>query len=322
MKLRHVMAVAAATAVMSAPLAYADEPVTPTPSATESGPATTESATPTAPADATPSGSASASASPSDSASGPAVAPSPSASASSTPSAEPSECPLDEDGIDLGSKLELGIHGLPGKIVAGSGWHTFSLRATNTSDQALGYVEWALFVDNDSLSEDKNAWLSTFTQVQYWDAAAKKWTSMDDDVLGGGAAFGETELGPKQYVDLKLRLNIGAKAPKGDGFSVGFGGYLDSTENCFHDAYAEWDFTVLAPGSGNENPGQAKPGKGTGEGKTPQGGITSEVPATGSLASTGSSSMVPTIGIAAGIAVALGAGTLVAVRRRKDGSAA
>jgi LPXTG-motif cell wall-anchored protein len=346
MKLRHVLAVAAVSAViapaalLAAPAAFAEGPAasesspaataSPSPSDSAPAPAESQSASPSATASTTPSADTTPAADATTPAAGdgtPAVAPpasaSASASASSTPTAEPTDCPVDEDDVDLDSKLEMDVRGLPGKIVAGSGWHPFTLRATNTSDQDLGAVQWALFVDNDSMSDNENTWLSTFAKVQYWDEAAKTWTSMSAE-LGNGILFGETELASKQYVDLKLRVDIGAKAPKGDGYTVGFGGYIDAKDNCFHSAFSEWDFQVLAPGSDNENPGKAEPGKGDKDsdgGKKPQGGTTSEITATGSLAETGSSSMVPAIGITGGLAVALGAGALVVVRRRKAGSA-
>jgi len=45
-----------------------------------------------------------------------------------------------------------------------------------------------------------------------------------------------------------------------------------------------------------------------------------DVDATGSLAETGSSSALPMIGLTGGLAVALGAGAVFVVRRRKGGT--
>ncbi|MFE0512487.1 LAETG motif-containing sortase-dependent surface protein, partial [Streptomyces sp. NPDC058964] len=75
-------------------------------------------------------------------------------------------------------------------------------------------------------------------------------------------------------------------------------------------------------GSGNPDPGTAKPGdKGDKGGKIsvkkPQGNV-SELP-TGSLAETGSSSALPMIGLVGGLAVVAGAGAVFAVRRRRAG---
>lgn len=251
--------------------------------------------------------------------------PSPSKSTPEEPSEDPSECPVDEDGVDVDSQLSLDVTGLPGKIVAGSGWHTFKLRAANHSDKALGTVQWLAAVDNDSMSDDEDTWLSEFAQLQFFNPQTKAWESIADQV-GNGFYFGETTLGARQTVDIKLRVNIARNAPVGDGYTVGLGGYVDSEKNCVHNAFALFEFTVLKPGSSNDDPGTAKPGKakpGKGEqpggGKQPQGGA-EELPATGSLAETGSSSALPVIGAVGGIAVLAGAGVVFAVRRRSSGA--
>ncbi|MGW2821640.1 LPXTG cell wall anchor domain-containing protein [Streptomyces sp. NPDC001443] len=237
---------------------------------------------------------------------------------SAEPTAEPDACPVDEDGVDADSQLTLGVSGLPGKIVAGSGWHKFKLVAANHSDKPLGTVQWLAFIDNESMSDDESDWLSDYAKIEYYDPQTKVWESIADEI-GDGMYFGETDLGPKQTVDIKLRVNITAKAPAGDSFTLGMGGYLDSEKNCVHTAFSVYEFSVLKPGSSNENPGQAKPGKDTkppAGGKQPQGGA-AEIPATGTLASTGSSSALPTIGLVGGVAVVAGAGALFMVRRRK-----
>ncbi|MFF1417251.1 LPXTG cell wall anchor domain-containing protein [Streptomyces sp. NPDC058280] len=338
------MAVAAATAVIApaaffaAPAAFATDGDTTTPQTSAESPAPEISETPSEGESTPPAGETSEPAgetsSPAEETSKPAEEtskpaeetskPAPETSAP-TPSEDPSEpadeCPTDDDGNDLNSALELGITGLPGKIVAGSGWHSFSLRATNTSDKALGTVEWALFVDNFSESWEEKDWLSSYAEIEFQDKNGA-WVSISDE-FGTGAYFGETELGAKAYVDLKLRLNISAKAPAGDGYALGLAGYADADQNCYHSAYADWYFTVLASGSGNENPGEAEPGKGDkpSEGPKPQGGA-KELPATGSLAETGSSSMVPVIGMAGGIAIVAGAGVMFAMKRRRDDATA
>ncbi|MFF6823796.1 LAETG motif-containing sortase-dependent surface protein [Streptomyces longwoodensis] len=242
----------------------------------------------------------------------------------STPE-DPSECPVDEDGVDVDSQLSLDVTGLPGKIVAGSGWHTFKLRAANHSDKALGTVQWLAAVDNDSMSDDEDTWLSEFAQLQFFNPQTKAWESIADQV-GNGFYFGETTLGARQTVDIKLRVDIARNAPVGDGYTVGLGGYVDSEKNCVHNAFALFEFTVLKPGSSNDDPGTAKPGKAKpgkseqpGGGKQPQGGA-EELPATGSLAETGSSSALPVIGAVGGIAVLAGAGVVFAVRRRSSGA--
>ncbi|MBA4861454.1 LPXTG cell wall anchor domain-containing protein [Streptomyces sp. PSKA54] len=350
MKLRRALAAAAATAViapialLSAPAAFADDTTTTTtessspsatettpateessPSATESTPATGESSSPSA-TESTP---ATEESSPSATESTPATGESSASSSpseSSSPSAEPSEwpeeCPVDEDGVDVDSQLDLAVSGLPGKIVAGSGWHAFTLTASNKSDKALGTVQWLAAVDNFSESDNEKDWLSTYAQLEYFNPASKTWESIADEV-GNGWYFGETSLGAKEVVAIKLRVNISAKAPAGDGFTIGLGGYVDEEKNCVHSSFAFYEFTVLPAGSDNDDPGKAKPGKGDKpeSGKEPQGGA-DKIPATGNLAETGSSSMLPTIALVGGVAVVGGAGAVFVVRRRKSEGAA
>ncbi|MEU8653175.1 LAETG motif-containing sortase-dependent surface protein [Streptomyces sp. NPDC048737] len=339
MKLRRAVVTMVATAVLaplallSAPTAFAEESGTASPSASSSE---STSASPSDSAGSSESASASASESASESASGSASASeetkptgspssssssSSSASASSSPGEEPSEfpddCPVDEDGVDVDSQLELSVSGLPGKIVAGSGWHTFKLTAANHSDEALGTVQWLAAIDNDSMSDDERTWLSTYAKIEYYDPQTKAWDSIADD-FGNGFYFGQTELGPKETVDIKLRVDITAKAPAGDGFTLGLGGYVDAEKNCVHSSFALYEFTVLKPGSSNDDPGEAKPGEGKAPegGKKPQGGA-NEIPATGSLAETGSSSVLPMIGLVGGVAVVAGAGAVFTARRRR-----
>jgi LPXTG-motif cell wall-anchored protein len=250
------------------------------------------------------------------------VSPSESASPSAEPSEWPEECPVDEDGVDVDSQLELSVAGLPGKIVAGSGWHKFTLTAANKSDKALGTVQWLAAVDNWSESDNEKDWLSTYAQLEYFNPASKTWESIADEV-GNGWYFGETSLGAKEVVAIKLRVNISAKAPAGDGFTIGLGGYVDEEKNCVHSSFAFYEFTVLPAGSDNDNPGKPRPGKGDKpeSGKEPQGGA-DKIPATGNLAETGSSSMLPTIALVGGVAVVGGAGAVFVVRRRKSEGAA
>ncbi|MGW2228986.1 LAETG motif-containing sortase-dependent surface protein [Streptomyces formicae] len=340
MKLRRAMAATAATAaivpiaLLSAPAAFATgdtTTVSPTETATETAKPTetpkptdkpTETPKPTdKPTETTkPTDKPTETAKPTDK---PTEKPTdkPTAKPTEEPTEPPTDCPVDEDGEDVDSKLEMSINGLPGKIVAGSGWHQFELRAANPTDEELGEVQWIAAVDSDGADEED--WLSNYANLQYFDPETKSWESIDGD-LDGGLAFGVTELGAKEKVDIKLRLKVSAKAPAGPGYAIGLGGYVDSEANCVRNSFDYYPLTILKAGSDNDDPGTAKPkpGKHLPTNVTkPQGGA-KDLPVTGSLAETGSSSMLPTIGIAGGIAVVAGAGAVFVVRRRKADAAA
>ncbi len=247
------------------------------------------------------------------------------------PSPEPCEVD-DETGEDLDSRLELSLKGLPGKIVAGSGWHEFTLTAANPSDDELGEVNWLAAVDNFSNSEHERNWLSTYARIQYFDPEAKGWKSIVDEV-SDGSYFGKTTLGAHEQIELQLRLDISAKAPAGPGYALGLGGYTDAELECTHSSFDFFEFTVLKPGSDIDYPGEAielpdKPAPRPAP--KPQGGIkpikhttvTTAPTPSGSLAETGSSSALPTIGIVGGVAVVAGAGAVFVVRRRGNSDAA
>lgn len=335
MKLRRAMAAAAATAViaplalLSAPAAFADE-TSPSPSDSVSSSAsdsTSPSATeiPSGSASASDSSSPSASTSPSGSASASA-----SASTSSTPtsSPEPSEDPsdpdvpycedLDEDFTD--AKVSADIKGLPGKIVAGDGFHSFKLVVTNDSGTAVDGVAFYAEVENYELDEAK--FLSPYVNLQFKNPDTGAWDRIGDADWAGDYFFFVDSLKAGKSKTVDLRVSIGAKAPAGDSYSFGSGAYLDNVDgqDCIAEGWAQYDFTVLKAGSANPDPGTATPSDNGSKDsvKKPQGDV-SELP-TGNLADTGSSPVLPTIGLVSGATIVAGAAAVFAMRRRKVGA--
>lgn len=351
MKLRRAMVAAAAAAALapvslSAPAAFATEGTAPSPGASESAtptppatpsetPSTSTSPTPSASASTTPSGDGNTK--PSKPAE-PAKSKEPTKPTESTestgpgdPGDRPKDCPVGEDGVDPDSQLDLAVHGLPSKIVAGSGWHRFTLTATNRGDEDLSEVNWLAVVDAPTGNEDEEDWLTNFADLQYFDPETESWEPVD-----GGIYSDVIELGAKETATIKLRFAISEDAPTGEGYALGVGSYPDSELNCTHSSDTSYDFTVLKPGSHIDYPAEAIPDKGrhhvpTGL-KKPLGDakkvtkvkkVTKDttVRPTGSLARTGTGSMLPTVALVGGIAVVAGAGTVFAVRRRKGGNA-
>ncbi len=179
MKLRRAMAAAAATAaiaplaLLSAPAAFAEESPSASPSESVSESA---SASPSDSPSASPSDSASPSAStlPSDSAS-PSASTSASTSATPSTSAEPSGEPTDPDvpfceDIDEDfstAKVSADIKGLPGKIVAGDGFHNFKLTVTNDSKTTVDGVAFYAEVENYELDESTSQYLSPYVDLEF-----------------------------------------------------------------------------------------------------------------------------------------------------------
>jgi hypothetical protein len=161
MNLRRTLAVTAATAalvpaaLLSAAAAHADDTETTstaTATATESE-SSSASASPSASDSASASASASDSSSPSASASASAsVSPSPSATGSATPTDGPA-CDYSGDDETVDDNLTTALSGLPSKIVAGSGWHGFTLEVGNDSGTDFPRVDlgvFALALDGES----------------------------------------------------------------------------------------------------------------------------------------------------------------------------
>ncbi|WP_327661963.1 MULTISPECIES: hypothetical protein [unclassified Streptomyces] len=335
MKLRRALLSAAATAalapiaLLSAPAAFADG----APSDTTS----TETASPD------PSASESAS---------PSVSASPSASAPDIPSTDPTtskpappksekadkakkaddektepsdECTAAED--SPGTLAEL--RGLPSKLVAGSGWHGFTFRVTNMTDQEFVSSRAQVYAFSFAYEDESDT--SRYLRLQWFDGSA--WRDLDNNVEHDASFPASGPLPRGAHSDVKLRISVDAKTPAGAGAALGLAVSVDPEGVCGdsvpEDAY--WDFDILAAGTAT---GQVPPADGhTGSPKPSAPATTtasasasassapspqaSSAPADGSLASTGAGSVLPTFGAAAGLAVVAGGGVMYAVRRRK-----
>ncbi|MFE1950558.1 hypothetical protein ACFW9D_08835 [Streptomyces sp. NPDC059524] len=360
MKLRRALVTAAATAaiapiaLLSAPAAFADDPAPVTTAGAESPAAdSTESPAPTTPSEAesTPAdgpatdaaGAGAEDGSGTEDGSGaeagtedttkpvtpgtetpatetpatgtPATSPSPS---ETTDPLESCDDIADED--DKGTVAEL--RGLPSKIVAGSGWHDFTYRVANKSERDFDKMYASLYVaavaDDDEFSDAT-------------DHLTVQWRGADgwhDVTIGAETMLPFQESGPLspgEHADFALRVQVDAKAPAGWGAAVTLGMSVDSDGVCsFNDAdTALYEFEILAAGT---KPGEVPPAKGKpGKPVKPRPSNTpapqaSSTPIDGSLAETGSSSMLPTVGMIGGIAVVAGAGVVYSVRRRKVGA--
>ncbi|MEU0848797.1 LAETG motif-containing sortase-dependent surface protein [Streptomyces flaveolus] len=327
------MAAAAATAViaplalLAAPAAYAtDDPSSsPSASASESAGEETKDPAPSASASETatePAPSTSTTAEPSATASDTATA-SPSASATSTAPApstsapEESESPEPEPSVCEDTKVDVSISGLPGKIPAGSGWHKFSLNVVNNSDSTLDNLDYFAGASSDAVGED--LFKSKQVSLQAWDPDEKVWVDLDESGYAVGYVGFTTVLEPDYEVNIPMRVNVKASAPVGAGFTLGATIYGDADGECTGYGDVAYKFQIVAAGTDTDG---TKPQEG---GKAP---VTDTKPAattpevTGSLAETGSSSALPMIGLAGGLAVLAGGGAVFVVRRRKAGAEA
>ncbi|NUS10619.1 MAG: LPXTG cell wall anchor domain-containing protein [Streptomyces sp.] len=210
------------------------------------------------------------------------------------------------------------VSGLPGKIAAGSGWHPFSMSVSNASGNDYKRVDFALFAATES-AKNWNEDTSHLT-LQFQNPDTGKWVDISLDENDPDAGYlGWTSVKAHESFTLKLRLDIDAKADAGKGYVLGFGVYADSKGECVLSGGDDnsYLFEVLAAGS--TGGGSAQPDSG-GQKPLPAKPAGDLQLTGGDLAETGSSSMLPTIAIVGGVAVALGAGGMFVLRRRKAGT--
>ncbi|MFK4225124.1 hypothetical protein [Streptomyces sp. NPDC019890] len=326
------MAVAAATAViapvalLSAPAAFATE--TPTAETSPSAEApSSPAATPSGPSDAPSTAAATpsvASDAPSTPAAGNSTAPStaPSTTAPSPSASAPDEFPCDVDAEPSFDKnLQTSLSGLPSKIVAGSGFHQFKLNVNNKGKNSYKRVDLGVFaaqVDEDTWNE-----VTGHLSLQYKDPESGEWTDISLDVNDEGAGYlGYTDVKAKESFSIDLRLSVDKTAPAGFGYAISIGIYADDKGNCvFSDDESYYEFDILAADSEPGDVDDAEPQEG---GKKPvpsKPAGNTQIQPQGNLATTGSSSMLPTVGIAGGIAIVAGAGVVFAMKRRRSGDA-
>jgi cobalamin biosynthesis Mg chelatase CobN len=342
MKLRRALVTAAATAalapiaLLSAPAAFADEPnadtVAEAPASSEpAADATTtpaESTPSSDPAPSTPAAEETKTSSPAPTATGSATtAPSASASATATDSpsgkptetAEPTDEPSDGPGDECtDSKADISITGLPGKINRGSGWHRFSLNVANNSDSVLSDLGYFAGASADKAGE--NLFSTKKVQLQALNPDNGRWENIGEDGYAVGFVGYSDTLEPGYEVNIPMRINVTSAAPVGAAFSLGASIYGDADGECT--GYGEVAYRFQIVGAGTDTSG-TKPQEG---GKVPvstKPADKTETPkTTGTLAETGSSSMLPTVGLIGGITVVAGAGVVYSVRRRKVGAEA
>lgn len=319
MKLRHVLASAAATAVIAPAALFAAGSASAAPKAATASPSASASTEVTDTSTATASPTTSARATPTTSASTPTTtAPTKSSAPATTEPANGTTCDSsDDEDPRIDDKLTADISGLPAQIKAGSGWHEFGLAVANSSGTDYRRVDFGLFatqIDSDTWDAD-----TSHLKLEFQNPDTGAWTTVslaDDDPTAG--YLGYTEVKPHASFKLKARIQVDAKAKASEGFVIGIGVYADDKGRCVQaggdNGVAE--FAVVAAdgstggGSGTQTGGQKPlPPKPVGD--------THLNPNGGDLAETGSSSATPTIAAVGGAVIVLGAGTVFLVRRRK-----
>ncbi|MFJ2150564.1 LAETG motif-containing sortase-dependent surface protein [Streptomyces microflavus] len=220
------------------------------------------------------------------------------------------EC-LDEPG------LTTVVTGFPSKVTAGTAT-TFSVRVTNGTDKDMEKVLTYASVHATDKSGAKD--IAKHLKLKWSSASSPKWKTVDGDLYID--TIGALKRG--EHGDIKLRLDVDAKAPAGQGLTFIAGDYFNK-DGCGLTPDAAVNKFDIKAAAGKPTPKpDPKPTKtaAAGSGVTPQ-GSGSSVPVNttnGSLAATGSSDATAQIALAGGAAVVLGAGAMFLVRRRRTGA--
>ncbi|WP_411117596.1 peptidase [Streptomyces sp. 058-1L] len=216
------------------------------------------------------------------------------------------EC-LDEPG------LTTVVTGFPSKVTAGTAT-TFSVRVTNGTDKDMEKVLTYASVHATDKSGAKD--IAKYLKLKWSSASSPKWKTVDGDLYID--TIGALKRG--EHGDIKLRLDVDAKAPAGQGLTFIAGDYFNK-DGCGLTPDAAVNKFDIKAAAGKPAPKPTKTAA-AGSGVTPQ-GSGSSVPVNttnGSLAATGSSDATARIALAGGAAVVLGAGAMFLVRRRRTGA--
>lgn len=187
---------------------------------------------------------------------------------------------------------------------------------TNGTDRTMDEVLPFAYVhatDRSGLDD-----LDDLVKLQWLSGSSSKWKNVDNEHYMDAIS----PLKAGAHADIKMRLAIDASAPAGNGITFVAGDYFNDNGTCGGSPDLEgYEFLIAAAGSKPGKVDDAKPGatKPSTSDLKPQSG-TSAGPVNGSLAATGSSPATSQLALASGAALAIGAGAVFVVRRRKAGS--
>lgn len=253
-------------------------------------------------------------ASPSGTKAGPATGTKPSATPTRT------TCTGDEPDKKTDENLQTSLAGIPAKIVAGGGTHALKVNVSNHGKAAYKRVDFSFIT---GVLDSKGRADLKYVAVELKDPETGTWKSIPEgDSVADGGYLGWRGIKPGESVTFDLRLAVAKDAPAGRGFAFSTGDYGDDAGKCAVTGghkYVEFEILPAGsaePGTGNEAKPKEAGGKPVPAPTTkPTGGT--QLNPQGNLAETGSSTALPAFAVAGAAAVAVGAGAVFLVRRRR-----
>ncbi|WP_031079972.1 LPXTG cell wall anchor domain-containing protein [Streptomyces sp. NRRL WC-3549] len=203
------------------------------------------------------------------------------------------------------------VTGLPSKVVAGT-TVDFKLRVTNGTTTTMDRVFPFVYVHATDKTGHKD--IENLLRLQWSSGSSSQWNTVDNE----NYIRAISPLKAGAHADIKLRLSVDAAAPAGEGVTFVAGDYWNDNGACGGSPkLTGYEFEIAPAGSKPGKVDDAKPGttKPNTSGLTAQSGTL----ATGSLAATGTDA-TSQLALASGAAVALGAGAMFVVRRRRTGA--
>ncbi|MFJ8866833.1 LAETG motif-containing sortase-dependent surface protein [Streptomyces sp. NPDC102473] len=211
------------------------------------------------------------------------------------------------------AKLTTVVTGLPSTVVAGTKTD-FKLRVTNGTKKTMDEVYPFAYVHATDKTGLKD--LAHLVHLQWSSASSTTWKNVDNENYMDRIS----PLKAGAHEDIKMRLSIDAKAPAGNGVTFVAGDYWNDNGTCGGSPDLEgYEFMIAAAGTKPGKVPDAEPSTKPNSDLTPQTGA-SATPTGGTLAATGSSDATSQLALASGAALAIGAGAVFVVRRRKAGT--
>ncbi|MGW2863715.1 LPXTG cell wall anchor domain-containing protein [Streptomyces sp. NPDC001205] len=210
------------------------------------------------------------------------------------------------------ASLTTALSGFPSQIAAGTS-ADFSIRLTNGTGKTLDRLWPFVFAYVDGKGGGKD--IDKLVHLQWSEAGSDGWKELPLNQAGP-----VTHLAAGKSADLKLRMRVDGATPVGRADLFVAADYRNADGTCGGTpSQARYEFDVLAVGGKPSRTGESQPTTAPraqgGAAAVPLSATTA--PADGALAETGSSA-VPQLALAGGAAVALGAGAIVLVRRRRS----
>ena len=141
--------------------------------------------------------------------------------------------------------LHTALNGLPNKVVAGSGWHGFTLSIDNPSQSKITNIH--LFAGVSSTYVGFKAFPTSQVSLQAYFPKTKRWEDVTDTAGHTDGYFAWGWMGPHTHMNIPMRINVKKNAPVGKGMALGAGFYQDAAHKCTAITAANYRMQITAP---------------------------------------------------------------------------